>query len=233
MSKRTNAAVMARRIEDPDALDLFPTPPWATRALPEIVLGFPPVFVDALIWEPADGLGHMSGVLREYGAQVCASDCFAHRPDTAVVDFLHPDADRFLDGHRPDWIITNPPYNRALDFVLLALKRATLGVAMLTRTGFLEGGDRWRKLYRERPPTIVAHFAERVPMHKGRWVTNGKSATAYCWLVWMGDELPRPPVWVPPGARKRLTRHDDWLRFGACSDLPKAHPAMTGASRAG
>lgn len=35
---RGSSAVMARRIEPPDSLDWFPTPPWATRALLELVL---------------------------------------------------------------------------------------------------------------------------------------------------------------------------------------------------
>ena len=33
-----STAVMARRVEAPDSLDFFPTPPWATRALVEHVL---------------------------------------------------------------------------------------------------------------------------------------------------------------------------------------------------
>ena len=41
MKKRQNTsyAVMAQRIEAQDSLDDFPTPPWATRALIEHVLG--------------------------------------------------------------------------------------------------------------------------------------------------------------------------------------------------
>jgi hypothetical protein len=66
-------------------------------------------------------------------------------------------------------------------------------------------------------------------MHKGRWVINGKSATAYEWFVWLKD---RPHdwehtrrIWIPP-SRVALSRHDDWLNFGGCMDLPKDHPAM-------
>lgn len=41
-------------------LELFPTPPWATRALMEIAL---PRIVDerpAFVWDPCAGLGHMA-----------------------------------------------------------------------------------------------------------------------------------------------------------------------------
>jgi hypothetical protein len=59
---------MARRLEPPDALDFFCTPPWATRALCEHVLfasGGPyPMPLSA--WEPAAGEGHMAEVLMEY-----------------------------------------------------------------------------------------------------------------------------------------------------------------------
>lgn len=38
MSQNVSTAVMQRRVEAPDSLDFFPTPPWATRALCEHVL---------------------------------------------------------------------------------------------------------------------------------------------------------------------------------------------------
>lgn len=37
--QNTSHAVMAQRIEAKDSLDDFPTPPWATRALIEHVIG--------------------------------------------------------------------------------------------------------------------------------------------------------------------------------------------------
>ena len=59
-------AVMAQRREPPDALDYFPTPPWATRALFRHVL--PVLGVEAIgrVWEPACGEGHMAAVIAEF-----------------------------------------------------------------------------------------------------------------------------------------------------------------------
>jgi hypothetical protein len=59
-------AVMAQRREPPDALDYFPTPPWATRALFRHVL--PALGVDSIgrAWEPACGEGHMASVIVEF-----------------------------------------------------------------------------------------------------------------------------------------------------------------------
>ena len=69
--QNTSSAVMAQRVEAPDSLDFFPTPPWATRALCEIVLR---EFRLGAVWEPACGEGHMSETLREYAVSVFASD---------------------------------------------------------------------------------------------------------------------------------------------------------------
>ena len=59
-------AVMAQRREPPDALDYFPTPPWATRALFRHVL--PALGIEAIgrVWEPACGEGHMAAVIAEF-----------------------------------------------------------------------------------------------------------------------------------------------------------------------
>ena len=62
-------SVMARRHEALDSLDYFPTPPWATRALFEII---GEDGRDLVCWEPACGQGHMADVLREYFGAVIA-----------------------------------------------------------------------------------------------------------------------------------------------------------------
>src|SRR5437016_1708457 len=81
-------AVMAKRREPPDALDHFPTPPWATRALFRHVL--PALGVEAIagVWEPACGEGHMAEVVTEFdNCQVVASDIFDYGYGQAPVDF--------------------------------------------------------------------------------------------------------------------------------------------------
>lgn len=223
-----STAVMARRTEPADSLDFFPTPPWATRAFLEHVLHlvWPELDrFDCVAWDPACGEGHMAAVLAERFAQVEASDIHDYGFGR-VADFLVP-------GPKPvaQWIFTNPPFKLALEFVLDALELAARGVAVLVRTQFLEGQDRYRKLFRYRPPNLVAQFVERVPMHRGRWVINGKTATSYAWLVWLNrrrhDQTRAGPqfAWIPP-CRTALTRHDDWLRFGGCMDLPADHPVI-------
>src|SRR5688572_2907117 len=73
MSQNTSHAVMAQRVEPGDSLDDFPTPPWATRALIEHVIG-PADAASLHCLEPACGRGHMAAVMTEYFGRVTASD---------------------------------------------------------------------------------------------------------------------------------------------------------------
>jgi hypothetical protein len=208
MSQNTSHAVMAQRAEPADSFDLFPTPPWATRALCECLA---PQFDlrRRRAWEPACGLGHMTRPLSEYFELVYGSDVVDYGTG-AQRDFLFP-------GDEPafDWIITNPPFKLAEEFAHTAIDRATEGVALLVRIAFLESVGRYAKLFAKRPPRTILQFTERVPMHKGRLVENGSTATAYCWLIWLcRPHHPTPSdstsfCWIPP-CRRSLERAGDY-----------------------
>jgi len=206
-------AIAHPRIEPADSLDFFPTPPWATRAFVEHVLRHLErdrqcKFQTA--WESACGKGHMAEPLKEYFRDVLASDVHDYGyGDGVPINFLS------VNGPvKVDWIITNPPFNDSADFVLKALKLAGTGVAMFVRLAWLESVGRYEKIFRDHPPTQLAIFTERVPLHKGRWEEDGTTMTAYIWLVWIKGAEPRAPFWIPPGCRERLTRPEDIKRFG-------------------
>lgn len=203
--QNTSHAVMSQRIEAADSLDDFPTPPWATRALIEHVIGDKHAIATMTCLEPACGVGHMSKVLKEY---------FATVRDADVCDYGYGDVRNFLtypyaeDGH--DWVITNPPFRLAEEFVLRALKIAHVGVAILARTVFLESAGRYRAIFQSTPPAKFAQFVERVPMVKGRLDKSATTATGYCWLVWdKRGSRSTQVVWIPP-CRKALERHGDY-----------------------
>jgi hypothetical protein len=223
LTARGFTAVMAQRREPPDALDYFPTPPWATRALFRHVL--PALGIGAIgsVWEPACGEGHMAAVIAEFArSPVVASDVYSYGHGTSPHDFLH---DAPLT--EADWIITNPPFSIACEFTLRALVLAADGVAMLVRTQWIEGAGRYEKLFRDRPPTLYAPFVERVPMVKGRWDPDASTATAYAWFVWFKRALgPARIIWIPPGCRAGLARADDRPRFAAWSLEPSAAPLL-------
>ncbi|MEI9804067.1 MAG: SAM-dependent methyltransferase [Pseudolabrys sp.] len=174
-----------------DSLDYFPTPPWATRALIEKVLR-PHLGTEPLrsAWEPACGEGHIAEVLTEYFDNVAATDIHAYGYGAGDEDFL-----KSKIGCPADWIVTNPPFGDMTEpFVLRALDLARVGIAMFVRLQWLESVGRYEAIFRDNPPTIIAFFAERVPLCKGRWDPEGSTATAYIWLVWAKGTEPRAPT---------------------------------------
>lgn len=139
----------------------------------------------------------MTRPMLDYSGQVYGSD-LQDLGFGDVMDFLAPEA----DSRKSDWIITNPPFKLADEFVLQALERATSGVAVLVRTAFAEGRGRYERLFKDNPPTHRWQFVDRVVMHKGDppnpdiavrvWDKKKKkfvnrkpsTATAYEWMVW-------------------------------------------------
>ena len=228
-----STAVMQRRRVAPDSLDYFPTPPFATRALCEFLSrGAPSLpLADMRVWEPACGELHMARALGEYFGDVRSSD--VHRyGDHEVMDFL------FFGGREPetDWIITNPPFVLAEQFIQTALTVAKGGVAMLLRGAFLEGQDRYAHLFERTPPDYVLQFTERVVMLEGRLIragevdpfaekggTKASSATSYCWFVWLGGGFEWRDTrlrWIAP-CRQRLERPGDYPDYAAvAADRP-------------
>lgn len=203
--------IMASRAEPDDSLDYFPTPPFATRALCEVILPRYCVTRSSAAWEPACGEGHMAEALSEYFREVVATDIHDYGYGD-VADFLNPHTHCF-----PDWIITNPPFNdKAEAFVLRAIEVAAVGVAMFLRLQWLETVGRYERIFKPHPPALIAQFSERVPLCKGRWDPDGSTATAYLWIVWNRSHRgPTEFAWIPPGQRERLTRPDDRDRFTA------------------
>lgn len=135
--QNTSHAVMAQRTEPHDSLDFFPTPPWATRALCEYVLGL----AGCIAWDPACGRGDMVRPLQEYALAVAGSDVHDYGVGFPIHDFLMP----FLPdgiGH-VEWIITNPPFRLGERFLRRALDVADRGVAMLDRTASTATSYAW------------------------------------------------------------------------------------------
>jgi hypothetical protein len=79
-------------------------------------------------------------------------------------------------------------------------------------------------LFGPNPPAVVAVFAERIPLHMGRWEPEGDTLTAYCWVVWRkGFEGNTRLFWIPPGQRKALSKDDDAARFTTKPVTRKEH----------
>ena len=180
-----------KRFADLDGPDFFPTPAWATWALidNEAFTGD--------IWECACGNGTMSNVLDETRSPVISSDLYNRGFGEPGVDFL-------AAKRRASNIVTNPPYNAAEGFVRKGLELADNKFALLLRLAFLEGANRQRTIFSERPPSRVWVFSERITFYPAGAQKGGSGTTAYAWFVWdknahNGTEL----KWFKPGYKQR------------------------------
>jgi hypothetical protein len=101
---------------------------------------------------------------------------------------------------------------------------------MFFRLQWLETVGRYERVFSKYPPRVIAQFAERVPLHKGRWEPEGDTATAYLWIVWLRNLTgPTEFMWIPPGQREALTHDDDVERFTAHPVVKKEHTLVAAA----
>ncbi len=182
-----------KRFADLDGPDFYPTPRWATFALidNEQFTGD--------IWECACGDGSMSRVLQETGCKVRSSDLYDRGFGEIGVDFKHA-------SDRADNIITNPPYNSAESFVARGTELAGKKFALLLRLAFLEGANRARTIFSDRPPSRVWVFSERITFYPAGAERKGTGTTAYAWFVWDKDAPSGTELrWFKPGYKKQFS----------------------------
>ncbi|WP_245435194.1 SAM-dependent methyltransferase [Mesorhizobium sp. WSM3879] len=148
----------------------------------------------------------MARALAEFFRSVEAADAYSYGFGK-VRDFLSFP----YEAQSHDWVITNPPFRLAEDFIERAFIVARKGVAILARTVFLESVGRYENIFAANPPVKFAQFTERVPMVKGRLDAKASTATGYGWFVWekgRSVSLPRL-MWVPP-CRRALEKASDY-----------------------
>lgn len=188
--------------------DDYPTPPWGTRAFLHHVLS--QNLTDKTCWEPAANRGHMVIPLQERFDKVFGTDIVDHGAGFGIYDFLS-DIPPYLDPP-VDWIITNPPFNKAEEFAIRALSLAKEGVALLLRSAWAEGKGRYERLFSHTPPTIIAQYTERLPIVAGRLDRKAVSAMPYAWFVWTQIKTAQQNtrfMWIPP-CRKEMEREEDY-----------------------
>ena len=138
------------------------------------------------VWECSCGEGHLSKRLEELGHTVVSSDLIDRGYGQGNVNFLECEK-------RPseiDCILTNPPYAKAMEFVLHSLKLLDNGqyCIMFLKTTFLESKKRYEKLFSKHPPKYIFQFVSRVLCAKNAqfdvMIAGGGSAVSYAWFVW-------------------------------------------------
>ena len=214
----SSAAVMARRRVNYHGYDYYPTPPYATEALIGVLkkaYGIDRGLLSSMsCLEPAAGGGHMVDVLAQYFGSVDGTDIID--PESrgwGGVDFLTcvaPDPER-----RHDWLITNPPFKLADQFIQRAPQFAR-NYAMLARLSLLEGIGRYQKIWSKRPPSTVAIFVKRLMMVEGRLPRKGESsAVCYAWFVWSQSQSGDAIMFIAPHEGEEDYEREQ-LRFGNC-----------------
>lgn len=214
-------AVMAQRVEPPNSLDDFPTPPWATRAGVHFMRARGiPIHRSMKVGEPTANRGFMVRPLQELFDDVYASDIHDYGFGYAVHDFTLPTFNASDYPKDLDWLIFNPPFNNGLEFVQRAARVADVGIAIFLRMQWLEGETRYAELFAKMPPSYIFQFAERVTLARGRIIQPGvtrnkegkliSTATGYCWIVWApGFDGDTRFLWIPP-CRERFERPGDY-----------------------
>lgn len=98
------------------------------------------------VLEPAAGAGAILKVLRENGV-----DCSGYDLSRDGLDFMED-----MPGSA-DWIITNPPFSRSLDFIQQCKRVARRGFWLLMPIEYLHGQERFEKVYNARDGYPLKH----------------------------------------------------------------------------
>lgn len=164
--------------------DFYSTPEPMTEALLQREFKQP-----SLLHEPACGTGRLSKVLGSYNHRVISEDLVDRGFGKVNQDFL-------MRWERPcDYLITNPPFKLAEDFILKAIELGYTRHAWLLRLAFLEGQGRYERLFSKHPFDVCYVFSKRQTMWIGEGKPTSSGTTAYAWFVW-GIESRRRVEWI-------------------------------------
>ena len=153
------------------------------------------------VLEPCIGQGHIAKVLQKHGNVVIRGIDIKDRNSgfiTKITDFLT------YEGYDSvfDYVITNPPYSLAEDFIRKSMKvvKDNGQVIMFLKLQFLEGAGR-EKLFSEYPPKYIYVCRKRAqPLRMGSEIdpATGKkwasSTICFAWFVWEKDFKGEPKV---------------------------------------
>ena len=156
-------------------------------------------FNNGVILEPCCGQGHISKILKAYtNSDVASSDIVDRGYGDGQIDFLNKNS-TFMDI---DYIVTNPPFKLAKEFVDKSLKIATKKVAMFLKIQFLEGQSR-KEWFKNTPLKTVYVFSKRQVVFNNGDKINPKTGKAwantmcFCWFVWEIGYTGKPQIeWI-------------------------------------
>ena len=150
-----------------NASDFYPTPPEATQAL----LNFLRLPEGTTVWEPACGEGHMVEVMEKNRLEVIGTDI------QTGTDFLQAEAPEEVQ-----WIITNPPFSLAEEFIRKSAEHR-VPFAMLLKSQYWHAAKRVA-LFSTITPAYVLPLTWRPDF---LFKTRGKGSPLMdvIWCVWI------------------------------------------------
>jgi hypothetical protein len=199
------------------ANDHYPTPEWMTQCLIDYAK------VEGTIFEPCAGADQaIAKMFVKNGHPVQTNDLYfdnCHYQFDATNDNLFGASVHY---YRPNWIITNPPYNCAQAIIENSHKYAKVGVAMLLRVTADEmvmGNPSRYNWWAEHPESLaikMPRFSFAKSSKSGRQTTD----STYCqWFVWRkdGHQYPNQVIRLPhdqiPGFSRKPIKTSGLLLF--------------------
>jgi len=134
----------------------------------ERILVFLPA--DSKFYDPCCGDGRLIIRMQHAGLHAKGADIRPAAPGFPVKDYL-------LDATPRDFVISNPPFSLAREFVEHALKHSR-EVMFLLRLNFL-GAQRRQEFWRRHEPCALFVLSDRPDFTGG-----GGDATEYAWFYW-------------------------------------------------
>lgn len=192
------ASPNTKRSEVISSNDLYNTPAEAIYPILPYVDGW--ITPGSRVLDPCSGNDAITDVI---GANYPLANVIGNEPNGYGIpdfeyDFLNLTAAQKADL-KSDIIISNPPYNKAIDFILAGFEIAPIQMVLL-RTLFLEGGKKYNKLFSLGKLRSVYQFIDRISCTKGPNREPTSNAISYMWYLfdnsWNGSpEL----IWVKSG----------------------------------
>lgn len=183
------ASPNTKRIKSLSYCDLYNTPIVALDKLFEHIL----IKDCATILEPCAGKGVIADYLKGRGYGIWANELFdhgykAHWND----DFLEWPEDRV----KFDYIITNPPYKLAKEFILKGFDVAQEQYHLL-RLSFLESQGRYDELFSLGHLKNIYTFVKRISCTEGVDEKATANSVPYCWLHFDKNYKGKPTLhWI-------------------------------------
>lgn len=148
--------------------DFYPTPNYVINALLDNEV------FDGFVWEPCCGDGAISKQLEARNYVIKSTDLNDYGYGKTGVDFLK-------EREPYDNIITNPPFGKiGTQITLHALHLARKKVAIFHKIAFLEGNERYNKIFKLKKLETIYPFVKRVGFNN-----DGRSGMmAFAWFVW-------------------------------------------------